>query len=88
MEAAAAETNAHMTAQYDTKNPQAQLRAFPRPVMQAAYKAAFQLYGELAKQSPQFKRIYAWLAYRNDEYLWFRVSGHSFENFVYAAVAT
>jgi TRAP-type mannitol/chloroaromatic compound transport system substrate-binding protein len=94
VESAAAETNAFMTAQYDTKNPQAlrklvaagaQLRAFPRTVMQAAYKAAFQLYGELAKQSPQFKRIYdPWLAYRKDEYLWFRVSEHSFDNFVYA----
>jgi TRAP-type mannitol/chloroaromatic compound transport system substrate-binding protein len=94
IESAAAETNTHVTAQYDTKNPQAlrklvaagaQLRAFPRPVMEAAYKAAFQLYGELASQSPQFKRIYEpWLAYRNDEYLWFRVSEHTFENFVYS----
>jgi TRAP-type mannitol/chloroaromatic compound transport system substrate-binding protein len=94
IESAATEANAHTTAQYDTKNPQAlrrlvaagaQLRAFPRPVMEAAYKAAFELYGQLVAQSPQFKRIYdPWLAYRNDAYLWFRVSEHSFENFVYA----
>jgi TRAP-type mannitol/chloroaromatic compound transport system substrate-binding protein len=94
VESAAAEANSHMTAQYDTLNPQAlrrlvaagaQLRAFPTAVMQAAYKAAFQLYGELAGQSARFKRIYEpWLAYRGDAYLWFRVAEHTFENFVYA----
>jgi len=65
--AAAAEANVHVTAQYDTKNPQAmrklvregaQLRAFPRPVMEAAYKATF-----------EFKTIYGpWRKYRDDAY--------------------
>jgi TRAP-type mannitol/chloroaromatic compound transport system substrate-binding protein len=97
VECAAAEANIHTTAQYDTKNPQAlrklvasgaQLRAFPRPVMEAAYKAAFELYDELSAKSPQFKRIYApWRAYREDQYLWFRVAEHSFDNFVYAQSA-
>jgi TRAP-type mannitol/chloroaromatic compound transport system substrate-binding protein len=86
-----------MTAQYDTKNPQAmrrlvaagaQLRPFPRAVMEAAYKAAFELYDELAEKTPHFKKIYGpWRAYRDDEYLWFRVAESSFDNFVYAQSA-
>ena len=71
VESAAAEANSHMLAQYDTKNPNAmrklvsegaQLRAFPRPVMEAAYKAAFELYDELSAKSPEFKKIYGRLA--------------------------
>jgi TRAP-type mannitol/chloroaromatic compound transport system substrate-binding protein len=97
VETAAAETNVHMTAQYDTKNPQAlrrlvaagaQLRPFPRPVMEAAYKAAFELYDELVDKNPHFKRIYGpWRAYRDDQYLWFRVAENTFDNFVYAQTA-
>ena len=97
VEAAAAEANIHMTAEYDTKNPQAmrrlvaagaQLRPFPRAVMEAAYKAAFELYDELAEKTPQFKKIYGpWRAYRDDAYLWFRVAESSFDNFVYAQSA-
>ncbi|MEI6721911.1 MAG: TRAP transporter substrate-binding protein [Betaproteobacteria bacterium] len=97
IEAAAAEANIHMTAQYDTKNPQAmrrlvaggaQLRPFPKPVMEAAYKAAFELYDELAAKSPHFKRIYEpWLAYREDQYLWFRVAENTYDNFVYSHTA-
>jgi hypothetical protein len=97
IESAAAEANLHVTAQYDTRNPQAmrklvsegaQLRAFPRPVMEAAYKAAFELYDELSAKSPQFKKIYGpWRKYRDDAYLWFRVAEQSFDNFVYAQSA-
>jgi TRAP-type mannitol/chloroaromatic compound transport system substrate-binding protein len=86
-----------MTAQYDTRNPTAlrklvaggaQLRSFPRPVMEAAYRAAFDLYEELAVKSPQFKKIYtAWRRYRRDSYLWFRTAEHSFDNFVYVQSA-
>ena len=98
VESAAAEANSHMLAQYDTKNPNAmrklvsegaQLRAFPRPVMEAAYKAAFELYDELSAKSPEFKKIYgAWRKFRDDEYLWFRVAEHTFDNFVFAQSAT
>jgi TRAP-type mannitol/chloroaromatic compound transport system substrate-binding protein len=94
VETAAAEANVLMTAQYDTRNPQAlrklvgqgaQLRAFPRPVMEAAHKAAFELYDELAREDALFKKIYAsWRAYRDEQYLWFRVAEHSFDSFVYA----
>ncbi len=98
LEAAAAESNLHITAEYDTRNVDAlrrliaqgaQLRAFPRTVLDAAYNAAFELYDELAAKSPQFKRIYGpWKAFRDNEYAWFRVAEHNFDNYVYAKTST
>jgi TRAP-type mannitol/chloroaromatic compound transport system substrate-binding protein len=56
--------------------------------MEAAYKAAFQLYDELAAKSAHFKRIYEpWRAFRDEEYLWFRVAEHTFDDFVYVQTA-
>jgi TRAP-type mannitol/chloroaromatic compound transport system substrate-binding protein len=96
-EAACAEANVHMLARYDAKNPEAlrrlvaagaQLRAFPRPVMEASLKAANELYGELAQKSPHFKRLYdGWARFRAEQFLWFRVAEGSYDNFVSAAHA-
>lgn len=94
LEVACAEANLHMVAKYDAKNTEAlrrlvaggaQLRQFPRPVMEACYKVAQQLYGELASKSPEFKKIYGpWNAFRASQYLWFRVAENTFDNFVYS----
>ena len=52
--------------------------------MQAAYKVSFEVYDEIAGKNPKFKKIYeAWKAFREDQYLWFRVAENTFENFVY-----
>ena len=57
-------------------------------MMQAAYKAAFELYDEIAAKNPKFKKIYdPWQAFREDQYLWFRVAENTFENFVYSQTA-
>jgi TRAP-type mannitol/chloroaromatic compound transport system substrate-binding protein len=97
VEVAASETNVHMLAQYDTRNPLslrklvgagAQLRAFPKPVMDAAYKASFELYEELAAKDALFKSIYeAWSKYRSETQLWFRVNEHGFDSYVYGQAA-
>jgi len=81
-------------AKYDVQNPAAlkrliaagsQLRAFPRDVMAASYKATFELYDEIAAGNATFKKIYEnWRAFRDTEYGWFRVTEHSFDQFVYA----
>jgi TRAP-type mannitol/chloroaromatic compound transport system substrate-binding protein len=94
LEVACAEANVHMVAHYDAKNTEAlrrlvnagaQLRALPRPVMEACYQAAHELYGELASKSAEFKTIYqAWLQFRDEQYLWFRVAENTFDNFVYS----
>lgn len=96
-EAACAEANVHMLARYDAKNPEAlrrlvaagaQLRSFPRPVMEACLKAANELYAELAAKSAHFKRIYeGWSRFRNDQFLWFRVAEGAYDNFVFATAS-
>jgi TRAP-type mannitol/chloroaromatic compound transport system substrate-binding protein len=94
LEAACAEANVHMLARYDAKNPEAlkrlvgsgtQLRLFPRPVMEACEKAAFELYDELAEKSAHWKRIYpGWKKFRDEQYQWFRVAEYGFDNFAYS----
>jgi TRAP-type mannitol/chloroaromatic compound transport system substrate-binding protein len=92
VELAASEATVWMTAKYDAENPAAlrrllghgiTLRPFSREIMLAAYKAAFELYEELAARNPRFKKVYdAWLQFRREEYTWFRISELSFDNFV------
>jgi TRAP-type mannitol/chloroaromatic compound transport system substrate-binding protein len=93
-ESACAEANTAMLAKYDIQNPAAlrrlvangtELRPFSREIMEATYKAAFELYDEIAKQNPKFKKVYdAWKPVREEEHLWFRVSENTFDNFVYS----
>ncbi len=95
LEAACFEATVTMNAKYDAENPAAlrrlvaggaQLRPFPREVMEACYKAAMELYDETAKSNPKFAKIYEpWKKFRDEEYLWFRVGENSFDNFVFTA---
>jgi TRAP-type mannitol/chloroaromatic compound transport system substrate-binding protein len=92
-EVASREANQLMLAQYDAKNPPAMLRlvgqgvklhAFPKDVMLAARRAAFELYEEEAKSNPSFNEIYrAWKTFRDTEYQWFKVAEAAFANFSY-----
>ena len=92
--AASAESGIHMLARYDVRNTDAlrrivasgaQLRPFPRAVMEACEKAALELYNELAAKSKHWARIYpAWKKFRDDQYLWFRVAEFGFDNFAYS----
>ncbi|MCE4224822.1 TRAP transporter substrate-binding protein DctP [Methylobacterium sp. C25] len=97
LQAAAAQVSAEVQAKYDARNPQAlrrlvavgaQLRPFPQEVMEAALKAANDLYGELSAKSADFKRIYeAMKTFRNEEYLWFQVAEYTYDNFMIRARA-
>lgn len=67
VEAAAAVAHLDIQAQYDARNPLAlaelvatgtKLMAQPKPVLEAAWKAAQDLYAELAGKNPQWKKIY------------------------------
>ena len=83
-----------MVAKYDAKNPDAlrrlvgggaQLRAFPKAVMEAAEKASFELYEELSAKSAHWKRIYpGWKKFRDEQYLWFKVAEYGFDSFAYS----
>jgi len=90
--AACGEVNAWMPAKYDTQNPEAlrrliaggtKLRRFPQPVMEAAEKAAYQLYEELKGKSQHWARIYPqWKKFRDEEFQWFRVAEYTYDNYV------
>ena len=64
---------------YDAGNPAAlkrllaggaQLRAFPQDVMEACYKAANDIYADLSKTNPMFKKLYdSVVSFRSDSYL-------------------
>ena len=94
LEAACAEANGWCLSKYDAENPDALrrvlsqgavLKAFPRDVMEASYKQAFQLYGEIAEKNPKFKKIYDhWSAFREKELTWFRIGELPFDYFIYS----
>ena len=90
LETACHEGYSYMTGRYDAQNPPAirrliasgtQLRAFPRDVLQACYRATQELYGELGARNARFKAIHEqWDAFRRDQQTWFRVVEDSFAN--------
>ena len=93
VEAACAEGHLWMLAKYDAENPAAMrrlvaggavLKPFPKSVMEATYKAAYDLYDETAKKNAKFKKVYdQWKHFRDEERLWFRVAEETFDNFVF-----
>ncbi|MFC7472921.1 TRAP transporter substrate-binding protein [Dankookia sp. GCM10030260] len=80
------------TSRYDMLNMQAlrrlvgagtQLRAYPREVLQACYKAAQDTYGELGERNPRFRKVHTqWDRFRRDTQGWFRVAEDSQANFL------
>jgi TRAP-type mannitol/chloroaromatic compound transport system substrate-binding protein len=92
IETAAAYAHTDMQAKYDVKNPGAlktlvsqgtKLHPFPADVMNAAFKAAEEVYAELSASNPAWKKIYAdYAAFRRDENLWFRFTENAFDSFM------
>ncbi len=88
----AALAHTRMLAAYDTLNPAAvrrlveggaHLRAFPPDVMESLWQAANDVYRETASDDPKFQRLHdAYMAARNDQYLWWQVAEYPFDNFV------
>lgn len=97
LETACAEGWHWMAARYDVLNPQAlrrllatgtQLRAFPRDVLAACYRAAQEFYAETGAQNARFKRIHGeWDKFRADQTTWFRIAEDSMANFLAVATA-
>ncbi len=95
LQAAFGEAYVDMLAKCDAVNPAAlrrlvaagaQLRPFSREIMAACYKVAHELYDEIADKNPNFKKVYEpWRKFRDDQFLWFRVSENSYENFAFTA---
>ena len=85
-----------MLAHYDAVNPGAlrkliaagaQLRYFPRDVMDASYNASQELWTELTQKNPDFAEIFPdWKKFQQEEASWFRIAESSLDNYTFAAV--
>jgi TRAP-type mannitol/chloroaromatic compound transport system substrate-binding protein len=85
------EANTWIPAQYDAHNPEAmrrlvrsgtRLRPYPRVVLEAVEKVSFEVYEELKAKSAHWSRIYPrWKAFRDDQFLWYRVSEATYGNY-------
>ncbi len=92
---ACARANVDMQAKYDAGNPAAlrrlvqngaQLHPFPADVMEAAHKAAIELYAEISKDNESFRKMHdAVMAFRNDEYLWWQIAEFGYDAFMIRA---
>jgi TRAP-type mannitol/chloroaromatic compound transport system substrate-binding protein len=81
-----------MTAKYDAFNPIAlkrlvaaktQLKAFPKEIMDAGYKASMEVFAEHEAKSPEFKKIHQDMrAFQRDQLLWARYSELRFDNYM------
>ncbi|MFI5011337.1 MAG: TRAP transporter substrate-binding protein [Hyphomicrobiales bacterium] len=95
--AAASLAGTSMQAKYDARNPDAlkklvvdgaRLKPFGAEIMDAANAAANAVYAEIAADNPQFSKILsAYMAFRNDEYLWFQVGEVAYDNYLVRARA-
>jgi TRAP-type mannitol/chloroaromatic compound transport system substrate-binding protein len=84
--------NNWMLAKYDAVNPPAlrrlasqgtELRAFPQPIMEAALRAANELYGEIAARNADFRRaLESMTAFRGESYLWWQAGELSYDTFL------
>jgi TRAP-type mannitol/chloroaromatic compound transport system substrate-binding protein len=91
-ESASYEANMHMTARYDNLNPSAmrrmlasgvQLRAFPKAVMDASYKAIQEVYADLNAKNPEFKKIHdSYFAFQREQLAWYGVAESRFDQFM------
>src|SRR4051812_19360615 len=91
-EAVCGEVTHWMMAKYDAQNPPAlrrlvasgtQLRRFPNAVLEAAEKAAYEVYADMSNKSAHWKRIYPeWKKFRDEQFQWFRVAESTYDNYM------
>jgi TRAP-type mannitol/chloroaromatic compound transport system substrate-binding protein len=92
------EQESELTSRYDHSNPQAlrrlvaagtQLRAYSRPVLETAWRAANTVFDEIAQRNERFRKVLeSYRRYRDDEFTWFRVAENSYDNFAFTAAQT
>ena len=90
--AASGDTWAWVLGKYDYVNPSelkrlvsqgVKLRAFPQDTMEASYHAAAEIYADLSKTNPRFKKLYdSLVTYRSDSLVWQQVAELSFDSFM------
>src|SRR5262249_28025561 len=93
LRAASSMANESMLSKYDAVNAvalksllngrQARLQAFSAPILEASLSAAFEVYNDLSAKNEDFKKVWeAMLAFRNDQYLWWRVAEYTYDDFL------
>jgi TRAP-type mannitol/chloroaromatic compound transport system substrate-binding protein len=95
LEAGAEQANSFMMAKYDALNPQAlkrlvgsgtQLKPFPRPVMDACFRAAQEVYAETNAANANFKKVSDhYFNFQRDQISWFRVTENTFDDYMATA---
>ena len=90
--AAAAVAARDMTAKYDALNPIAlkklvgaktQLKAFPKAIMDAGFKASMEVFAEHEAKSAEFKKIHQSMrSFQRDQLLWERYSEQRYDNYM------
>jgi len=91
-DAASAYAHVDMQAKYDALNPGAlkqlvanktKLIAYPKSVMDAAFKESMAVYDELNASNPAWKKVYTdYAAFRRDANLWFRFTEARFDSYM------
>lgn len=86
-----------LTADYDAHNPAALrrliangavLKAFPRDVMDASFKASNEVYKEFSEKNAMFKKVHDnYMSFRDSVVPWFRVAEGSYDNYLGIALA-
>jgi TRAP-type mannitol/chloroaromatic compound transport system substrate-binding protein len=84
-----------MQAKYDARNPAAlkrlvaagaQLRPFSQEILDVSFKAANEIFTDIGSKNAEFKKIYdQFVAFRNDEYLWWQVGEYTYDNYMIRA---
>jgi len=95
IENAAAYAHTEMQAKYDARNPGAlkqlvsggaKLVAFPKAVMDSAFKESMALYSEISAKNPNWKKVYDdYSKFRAESNLWFRFTEARFDSFMQSA---
>lgn len=97
VQAAALAAHVSLTARYDARNPSAlaqlaasgaQVRAFPRSIMDVAFEATQQVYKDLSAKDPKFKAIHdSYMGFRDSEMPWFRLTENAYGQYVAVAMS-
>ncbi|WP_332612208.1 TRAP transporter substrate-binding protein [Achromobacter sp. ESBL13] len=97
VQAAALAAHVSLTARYDARNPSAlaqlaasgaQVRAFPRSIMDVAFEATQQVYKDLSAKDPKFRAIHdSYMGFRDSEMPWFRLTENAYGQYVAVALS-
>ncbi len=92
VQAAASHAHVDMQAKYDARNPTAlkqlvgaktKVLAFPKPVLDASFKASMEVYAELDAKNPDWKALYSdYRAFQKDQLLWSRFAEARFDSYM------